>query len=319
MNKIMYQLSKEDFDAMNLALGSTYQISIGHQDAMGCYLVSADIIERYEAIGKNISVTMENALGKTFEEMDISDSHILRIFDLIDIGHSGMNKRKVPKGLLFNKQLDVFLEKEAVAFDHRGRPTTITYYTDKAHTIPVAKRTFNFIDFDKNTIMALLGVDEMTATVLEDKLLWIRYETFHWAFRDGTWSSDTKVHDEDFIPFVNGQPDLASFYDKRVQERIDGREIILKKIQPVVSKFIAGGLQTTNLILIREVGRAFLKEFKLQFDTYKETGDEEIIGLIINDTTYPFLDYPTDIAGVATVRQYLINKLRQNADLATAI
>lgn len=314
-----YQLSESDFNTLNEALDTTYGITIGSKDVFGHCLIPNDLIERYELSGKNITVTAMNTLGKTFEEMDISDSHVLRIYDFVNDSDHGYNHRVVPKGLIFNKQLDIFLEKGAVSFDHRGRPIEVIYYTDATKTVPVAKRTFNFIDFDKDTIIMFLGVPEVMAEALMDKLVWFRYETFHWAYRDGTWSTDTKIDGHDYLPFVNGQPDFASFYDKRVQERIDGRGIILKQLQPVVSKYIAGGLQTTDLSVIRAVGRAFLKQYALEFSAYEATGDEEIINLVIADTENVFLDYPTDIAGVSSVRQYLVNKLRQNADLSTPI
>lgn len=314
-----YQLLESDFNVLNEALNRTYGITIGTKDELGHCLIPKDLIERYELAGKNITVTAMNVLGKTFQELDVSDSHVLRIFDFISNSHNEYNHRVAPKGVLFNKQLDVFLKKDAVSFDHRGRPIEVIYYTDENKNIPVTKRTFHFIDFNKETIMSLLGVSEGMAEVLMDDLVWFRYETFHWAYKNGTWSPDTKIDIQDYLPFIDGQPDFSSFYDKRVQERIDGRNIILAQIQPVVSRFIAGGLQTTDLNAIRAVGRAFLKQYALEFNVYKDTGDEEVINLIIADTENIFLNYPTDIDGVTSVRQYLVNRLRQVVDLSTPI
>lgn len=312
-----YQLSQEDFERFNNGMMQSYGLTIGFVDGDDFYIDNNHIVS-LESQGKNPRNLFENLLSKTLEEADISDSRIYRLYDYMQSANGFKEIRKVPFDILFNKQLDIFLYKGAVEYDHRGRPVSVTYYQDASEEIPVVKREWEFADFEKNTIMVALGIPESVASSIEDRLVWTRKEIYSWAFKDGTWSSDTKVLFENYVPFVGQIPDYARYYEKRVEERKIARQIILDRMQPKVVAFIAQGLQTNDLDEVRAVGRAFLQKHSSDFYEYIQTGDELVINNIIEDQESVMLDYSIDIAGV-NLRQWIVNTLRQTGDLEMPI
>lgn len=221
-----------------------------------------------------------------------------------------------PKDVFFNRQYKKDLKKQPVKFNKKGQPVEVIYKDDLDNE--VIKRTWDFKIFNKETIITELGVSEPFAESIADDLIWNKKETIHWAKRNGQWSEDIKVKEENYIPFNEGVPDLASYYNKRLSERKVARQLLLDNLQvEIIPLIMSGG--SLSLHDARIAGMGFLKEYDLDFNQYISSGDETIYLSVKNDATYGFLDYVTNITDVDNIRQLIINRLKQLDDITMDI
>jgi hypothetical protein len=297
------EISKADYDKIkaiyNKKLGTFINDKI---------LISKKDLEVMKARGFDVNQICIDEFSSTEKEFfkELADFKIQKYFS---------NPYSCPLKVDFKTMMEKTLKKDATTFDHKGSPVSKKYFMDG---IELAKRTWNILYFNVETIMLILQVPQNIAEMMADDLIWMRYEYFHFVLEDGTYSTHTKYFLNDYIEFdENGIPDLEKFYNTRKEERATARKTILTLLEPKIIKFIMDGT-STDLETARGIGITFLKNNNSNFDSYVKSGDETIIDVILNDNSTAFLNYDSSIVGV-DCRKYLINSLKQVSDLTQAI
>lgn len=218
-----------------------------------------------------------------------------------------------PSIIDFKTGLNISLEKGPVTYDRKGSPIEVKYYYQEEE---ILKRTWNFTYFNVESLMSELQISQAQAEAMADDLVWHRECTFHWQLEDNTYSPNTKVISRNFVPFVNGMPDLASYYASRISERQTGRKIIMNQLQVEVVGFLIASGDTVEQARLKGVD--LLQDYKTAFDNYIDVADEDIYSYLMIDVSHSMLNEATSIGGV-DIRQYIINRLKQLEDLSTPL